>query len=74
MKKILFTIVAALAFIGLFAEKADGSMPVFWTLLCLAALYLAARGLQKIFDRKTPSTSATRTRWTPSSGISTSKR
>lgn len=50
--KAIYTIIAALAFIGLFVEKADGSMPVYWTFGCLAALYLAARGLQKIFDKE----------------------
>ena len=52
MKKSILTIIAAIAFIGLFAEKADRSMPVVWTLGCLAALYLAARGLQKSFDKE----------------------
>ena len=50
--KVIYTIIAAAAFIGLFAEKADGSMPFVWTLGCLAVLYFAVRGLQRIFDKE----------------------
>ena len=47
MKKIITTILAAVAFIGLFAEKADGSMPVFWTFGCIAVLALCLRRLDR---------------------------
>jgi len=52
MKKIILTLIAAVAFIGLFATNTDGSLPVYWTAGCIAALYLALRGLSKILDRE----------------------
>jgi hypothetical protein len=43
--KTICTILGSLAFIGLTAERADGSLPIWWTLLCLAILILCARVL-----------------------------
>ena len=52
MKKIILTIVTALAFIGLFAQNPDGSMPIWWTAGCIVVLYISFRGLSKILDRE----------------------
>ena len=53
MKKAATTIIAVLAFIGLFAEKADGSMPVLWAFGCIAVLALCARSLDhQLSERK----------------------
>ena len=52
MKKTLTTILAAVAFIGLFAEKADGSMPVLWTFGCIAVLAICARSLERQLSKE----------------------
>ena len=41
--KAICTILGSLAFIGIFAERADGSLPIWWTLLCLVILFLCGR-------------------------------
>ena len=41
--KYVYSFLGSLAFIGLSAERADGSLPIWWTLLCLAVLLICAR-------------------------------
>ena len=44
---ICISVIAAIAFIGLFAENTDGSLPVIWTFSCIGVLALCLKHLDR---------------------------
>lgn len=51
MKKLIYTILACLAFVGLFVTRADGSMPLLWTLGCIAVFAFCLHRLDSILSK-----------------------
>ena len=46
--KVILMVIVCAAFIGMFGEKADGSMCIPWTAGCLAALAVSSKILEKM--------------------------
>ena len=51
MKKLIYTLLACLAFVGLFVTRADGSLPLLWTLGCIAVFAFSLHRLDSILSK-----------------------